>query len=77
MLENNLIKIEVKRSYGVERFYVTGEHKKAVQALTRKATVDFQDLQSLSDLGFKLDIQHNLEHDPLRQLVDNLNERRN
>ena len=73
----DLIEITVKRSYGVERLYITGVHKKAVQSLTKKATVDYQDLEALSDLGFRFEIKHQLENSPTYRLIQNFNERRN
>lgn len=73
----NIIKVKVKKHYGVERYYVIGEHEKAIKSLTKKTTIDVYDMDALAKLGFKFDMQHNLENDQVRLLVQNLNERMN
>lgn len=50
----NTILLESKTVYGKTNFYVCSIHKEAVRALTKKQTVDFDDVVALEKLGFKV-----------------------
>ena len=51
---NTNIQIEVKSNYGAPAFYVVSEHKEFIQVLTRRITIDANDIAALRNLGFSV-----------------------
>lgn len=51
-----LIQIEERAVYGRFNYYVVGEFAQAVQMLTKKKTVDMQDVRALEALGFAVQV---------------------
>ena len=50
--DNKTVMIEERAAFGRFNYYVIGEHAVAVQTLTRKRTVDMNDVRALESLGF-------------------------
>lgn len=54
---NQIIRVKIKQVYGRELIYVTSEHREYLEKLTRKSTIDRQDIKSLEALGFSFMLQ--------------------
>lgn len=51
------IKIQKRINYGTVMMYVVGEMAKAVATLTGKKTVDQNDIQALTSMGFQIEFE--------------------
>lgn len=46
----------IKKSvYGLDKLYIIGEHKKSIETLTGKKTVNKKDIEALQALGLNLE----------------------
>ena len=55
--ENKLVLIDVRKEYGVERAYPVSETAKLFSYLTRSKTLSREQLQIISQLGFKVEAE--------------------
>lgn len=51
---NTKIEVEVKKNYGASAFYIVSEHKRFIETLTRRKTIDVNDIMALTKLGFQV-----------------------
>ncbi len=53
---DNIIKVEKKRVYGNDLIYIKNEpYRECLEQLTKKITIDKNDIASLEALGFKVE----------------------
>lgn len=65
------IDIEVKDVYGTEMYYVTSEHKKPIETLTKKVTIDLNDMQALNELGFRFQFGKQIKNEAVKKFAEN------
>ena len=58
---NTKIEVEVKKNYGASAFYIVSEHKGFIETLTRRKTIDVNDIMALTKLGFQVS-EKNIYH---------------
>lgn len=59
-----------KSNYGTPTYYIASEHKKAVQTLTRRKTIDRSDIEALRSLGF--DVRQVIAPEAISFMTDRL-----
>lgn len=52
VLVNNVIEFRIKTVYGRDVMYIASDHATAIERLTGKKTIDFEDKKNLESLGF-------------------------
>ena len=58
---NTKIEVEIKYNYGTAAFYIVSEHRGFIQTLTRRKTIDVNDIMALTKLGFQVS-EKNIYH---------------
>lgn len=48
----NIIQYKIKNIYGNNLIYIVSPHKKAIECLLKKKTIDSKDMANLIELGF-------------------------
>ena len=69
---NTKIEVEVKKNYGATAFYIVSEHKWYIEKLTRRKTIDVNDIIALTKLGFQVS-ERNKRH-PIFDEADAIHE---